>query len=316
MNGIYVYYDNKIKRVIYVGKDGDISNNTRHKQHSIHISRKYEQHINTILHNDTVGRYEYAILCMGNFTNEELDEMEYEAIKLFGTYRPSTGFGWNFTRGGDGIDSQTLAERWHSKEYRAKHGLDKYRVIANGKNYWGIVSPEDSQVFLKRSNDKELLESIVKKLNEGELTKEEVLKLKRDYSLMNVYHVRKVGKNSYSLFSPGIKHPLKTSKDKEKLESLAIQLNDGIITEEYVKSLRANALNHVYRVTSAGLNGHSIIPPHAGKSLKSCINKSILDCLVDMLNNNEITESMVRDKIWYNRFKKNFNNGIYVFFGI
>ena len=189
MNGLYVYFDNKTEKVIYVGKDNNISNNTRHKQHSCHKSRKYEQHINTILHNNTTGRYEYAVLCVGNFSNEELDLLEYEAIKIFGTYRPETGFGWNFTRGGDGIDSRTLKERWHSEEYRTKHGLDKYRLVSNGKNYWGIVSPDNNQVYLKRSRDKQLLEKIIGQLNDGILTEEEILNLKRDYSSMDIYHV-------------------------------------------------------------------------------------------------------------------------------
>ena len=125
-----------------------------------------------------------------------------------------------------------------------------------------------------------------------------------------------MGKNNFSLFSPGNKQPLKTSRNKKKLDLLATQLNNGEISVDYVKSLKTNALKHIYRVTSAGLNGYNIIPPNSHKAIKSCINKSILDCLVSMLNNNEITESMVRDKVWYNRFKKNFNEGVYVFFGI
>lgn len=94
-NGVYGYWDTKKECVVYIGKDSNISINSRHKAH--HYPSAYDvQRINRILQNNK-GRYTYFILCDGYFTEEELNELEEEAIAIFNTYY---GYGFNFNKGG------------------------------------------------------------------------------------------------------------------------------------------------------------------------------------------------------------------------
>lgn len=312
INGLYGYFDNKYNKVIYIGKDNNLHNNLRHKQHYIPC-RKNEQQINTILQNDKDNRYEYFILISGNFTQDELNELESEAISLFGTNRNKTGFGWNFTNGGEGFDSETLKHRWNSSDFRKKHGLDKYRVISRGNDYYSIVPPYDSQKFIKDSKNKKFLEDLVLKLNNGEMFEEDVVKLKLNYS-SSLYHVISNGGGNFALVPPNnSKKHLKTTNDKQKLELIANKLNNNEITENDIPQF----FKQPYRIVSCGKDGFGIkSPENSRKTVKLSIDKPVLNCLKEMLNNGEITESMVRNRRWFNRFKNNFNNGVYVFFGI
>ena len=83
-NGIYGYWDTKKECVVYIGKDSNISINKRHKEHHRH-SQYDKQQINRVLQNNK-ERYTYFILCDGYFTEEELNELEEEAIAIFDTY--------------------------------------------------------------------------------------------------------------------------------------------------------------------------------------------------------------------------------------
>ena len=98
MNGIYLYYDTKKNSVVYIGKDSNIDKKTRHRAH---MSGKKQQ-FDKILQNNP-DRYKYVVFCEGNFSNEELNNLEIQAIKLFNTFYREDAF--NFTEGGDGVGS-------------------------------------------------------------------------------------------------------------------------------------------------------------------------------------------------------------------
>lgn len=131
-NGIYGYYDTKKECVVYIGKDIDISINKRHKEH--HYPSLYDaQQINRILQNNK-GRYTYFILCDGYFTEQELNELEEDAIAIFNTYY---GYGFNFTKGGDGtkirkqdhpLYGKHLTEATRKKLSKANNKTGFYRV--------------------------------------------------------------------------------------------------------------------------------------------------------------------------------------------
>ena len=102
MNGIYGYYDTQNEYVAYIGKDSKIDENKRHLEHNS-PSRYNQQQINKVIQN-TPWRYHYFVLCEGNFTGAELNNMEMQAIAIFGTYyyenKDKSVF--NYTKGGDG----------------------------------------------------------------------------------------------------------------------------------------------------------------------------------------------------------------------
>lgn len=138
-NGIYGYWDTEKECVLYIGKDSNISTNNRHKDHH-HPSRYDEQQINRILQNNK-GRYQYFILCDGYFSEEELNQLETEAIAIFNTYY---GYGFNFTKGGDGTKIKTedhylygkhLTEVTRKKVSRARNTTGFYRVTKHNRLY-------------------------------------------------------------------------------------------------------------------------------------------------------------------------------------
>ncbi len=132
-NGIYGYWDTQKECVVYIGKDSNISINKRHKAHH-HPSKYDKQRINRILQNNK-GRYTYFILCDGYFTEKELNQLEEEAIAIFNTYY---GYGFNFTKGGDGVKIKTKDHHLYGKHHteasrkknsKAHNTTGFYRVI-------------------------------------------------------------------------------------------------------------------------------------------------------------------------------------------
>lgn len=105
-NGIYGYYDTKNQYVVYIGQDSYINEEKRHREH-LSPSMYDRQHINRILQNNP-SRYIYFNFVEGNYTQDEIDNFEKEAIKLFKTYKydyPKRNV-FNFTPGGDIIPSR------------------------------------------------------------------------------------------------------------------------------------------------------------------------------------------------------------------
>ncbi len=124
-NGIYGYYDIKNKYVVYIGQDKRINENKRHKAH-LDSSKYNKQKINQTLQSNP-DRYVYFKFIEGNYTQDEIDNFEKEAIKLFKTYKydyPERSV-FNFTPGGDIIPSRI-------PEIAKK--ISENHVDASGKN--------------------------------------------------------------------------------------------------------------------------------------------------------------------------------------
>lgn len=134
MNGIYGYWDKKNNYVAYIGRDSNINNNGRFKDHLV-PSRYDEQQFNRVIQNNP-DRYEYFVLAEGEFSNDELNEMESQAIEIFKTYHydyPEKSV-FNFDKGGKGkigyhhtLDSQKQSSNSHNN----KTGF--FRVIIENK---------------------------------------------------------------------------------------------------------------------------------------------------------------------------------------
>lgn len=100
MKGIYAYWDNKLSKYVYIGKDSRIDINKRHKDH-FQPSLYDAQQINRVLQNNP-NRYEYKIICeYPDLTDDELNYLEIKEImkhKFLYDEKPK----FNYTIGGDG----------------------------------------------------------------------------------------------------------------------------------------------------------------------------------------------------------------------
>lgn len=131
-NGIYGYYDVEKEYVIYIGQDSNINKNTRHYQHLL-PSRYNEQFVNRILQNNP-KRYVYFKLLEGNYTKEDIDNFEQEAIKIFKTYKynyPQRSV-FNFTQGGQGLNGVSFSEETRKKLSNCMKGKNNHMY---GKNH-------------------------------------------------------------------------------------------------------------------------------------------------------------------------------------
>ena len=142
-SGIYGYFDKALGKYVYIGKDSNILANTRHKDH-MHGNG---QQIDRILKANP-DRYEYHIIeTINNGSLLDLDTTERHYIDYFGTYRYETGFGYNFTRGGEtsyGIETkvQNIPRKVsvlrkhpttkHITKRTSKGGKGTYYVSTNG----------------------------------------------------------------------------------------------------------------------------------------------------------------------------------------
>lgn len=212
-NGIYGYWDTEKECVVYIGKDSNISTNNRHKEH--HRSSKYdEQQINRVLQNNK-ERYTYFILCDGYFTEEELNELEEEAIAIFDTYY---GYGFNFTKGGDGTKIKTEDHYLYGKHH-TESSRKKISKAHNTSGFYRVTKINASRVtqgFIWRyqyyidGEPKHIdrvcisdLEKVVRDKNldwfiidEGKAQKSLKEEIGKDTSNTGVYHVSKKKANN------------------------------------------------------------------------------------------------------------------------
>ena len=98
------------------------------------------------------------------------------------------------------------------------------------------------------------------------------------------YTVVKDGKNGFKICNRS-RQPIKSCKDKSKLEPLATALNNGEITEAEVRAIDF----FEYTVVKAGSNGFTICD-RSHYQIKTCKDKSKLEPIAVALNNGEITE--------------------------
>ena len=123
MSGLYGYWDNIKKRVIYIGQAKDIE---RRLNAHMNKSRYDAQPINQILQNNP-ERYESFILADGEFTTDELNELEYEAVEMFKTnrYKYPENEGFNFRDGGNVYKYSEESKRKMSKSHKGKEPWNK-----------------------------------------------------------------------------------------------------------------------------------------------------------------------------------------------
>lgn len=168
MKGIYGYLDLNTCSVVYIGKDSNIHIDRRHHQH-LQPSKYNAQTFNRVLQNNP-ERYEYFVFEKGDFTDDELNEMERTYVSI---YNPR----FNFTKGGDGslgyIPSQETCKKISesNKGHRAwnvgkKLSDEHKRKLAEShkKNSITIskagIRPNGKQNYKSRFNGKTIKESV------------------------------------------------------------------------------------------------------------------------------------------------------------
>lgn len=175
ISGIYAYYDNLKHEIVYVGRDSNIENHSRHKAH-YWLSKKDEQIINKVLQNDNTGRYTYVILEKGDFTNDMLNEKEVTWISFF---KPK----FNFTEGGDGSFGYKHSEEARKKISRAMSGEKnpqfnscikirkrKDKTCKQGFRYRAYPYTPKKQKTLSSINLQKCIEKVEKFINSEENT--------------------------------------------------------------------------------------------------------------------------------------------------
>ena len=124
--GIYGYWDKQKKVVAYVGKDSNMSERKREKDH-LAQSNFDSQPFNKVLQNN-FNRYEYfEIIRFPNDTPDEvINDIEIIAITRYGTYENRRGFGkdygYNFTKGGEGATGHEVSEATRNKISKSLKG--------------------------------------------------------------------------------------------------------------------------------------------------------------------------------------------------
>lgn len=153
-NGIYCYIDKKTNKVVYVGKDSYIDAHKRHRDH-LSPSRYNSQPFNRILQNNP-DRYEYEVLKEGNFSENLLKALEIIYIRWYGTFRPKTNHGYNFTIGGDGTSGYKHSQETCKKIGEANKGKKRSQEtrkkisekVSEARNTSGYF-----RVYKKRNNN-------------------------------------------------------------------------------------------------------------------------------------------------------------------
>ena len=207
MKGIYGYYDTKNNEIVYIGKDSHIDKDRRKRQH-LQASNAKAQPFNRALRNNP-QRYIYKRLyeCPPHLDNTDLNGLEMQYIEAL---NPK----FNFTKGGDGVSGIKLSE------------THKQRIKENASRYWQGKSRSDET---KRKISEKLKGRTPwnkgKKMTHYPQKKGAESPFWKDYA-----RVIKRGKTGSGTPQYCLKYNgkfIKYSVDKEKLERLANDINNG-----------------------------------------------------------------------------------------
>lgn len=272
--GIYGYWDTKKECVVYIGKDSNIGINSRHVAH--HSPSNYdEQQINRILQNNK-GRYQYFILCDGYFSEEELNQLEKEAIAIFNTYY---GYGFNFTKGGDGKSVCKEDHHFYGKHHKeatrkkmskAHNTTGFYRVTKHNESHgtqgfsWSYQYYIDGKLKIINRVCINDLEKIVRGnnlpwfiINEKKAQKSLKENVGKDTTNTGVYHVSKTKVNNkygftfiYWYYDDNMHRKTLVSTSIDVLKERMIQNgHDFIILDDkkYQKALQDSINPEIYK---------------------------------------------------------------------
>lgn len=279
-SGLYGYYDIEEEYVVYIGKDMYIDTQNRDRQH--HLKSRYDvQKINQVVQNNP-NRYVYFIFFKGNYTREELNIFEKEAIKIFKTFKYDNidRKVFNFTKGGDG-----------------SLGICKpYSVSKSSISGFQILSKQNNKA-IKRCVNKDKLLYLVDCLNNGTMTENDV----KNYNLNPwTYVISKDGYGGFQIYGKNYK-VIKRCVQKHKLEPIIQKLNNNIITEEEASDIKIE-LDFIFTISKAG--DFYAIHDKNRKRIKQCKDKNKLDIICRALNCGQISVEEVDSVYGVNKVLK------------
>lgn len=264
-SGLYGYYDTEEEYVVYIGKDMHIDVQKRNKEH--YLKSRYDvQKINQVVQNNP-NRYIYFKFFEGDYTREELNTFEKEAIEVFQTFKYDNinKKVFNFTKGGDG-----------SLGVRTPYSISKASISG-----FQILSKQNNKP-IKRCVNKNKLFYLVDCLNNGTMTEDDV----KNYNLNSwEYIVSKDGHGGFQIYGRDHK-VIKRCIQKDKLESIAWKLNNNIITEKEASDIKIK-LGFIFTVSKSGK--YYAIHDKNRKKIKYCKNKNKLDIICNALNHGQIS---------------------------
>ncbi len=154
MSGLYGYWDNVKQKVVYIGQAKDIERRLNAHMLPSHYNK---QKINRVLQNNP-DRYEQFILCEGDFTTDELNELEYEAVEIFKTnrYKYPENEGFNFRDGGK---VKEIPEESKQKMSEAKKG-EKHHFYGKKRPEHSKKMKGENNPFYKKTHTKETRKKI------------------------------------------------------------------------------------------------------------------------------------------------------------
>lgn len=141
--GIYCYKDTQNNdKIVYVGKDSNIGDNKRHKDH--HRPSNYKkQVINRVLQNNP-NRYTYHILKQGEFNDNLLN-----ALEIIYTHRYNPKF--SFTIGGDGSRGYKHSEESKQRMSEARKGKNHPMYNKYGEEHCRYGKKDSLETRLNKS---------------------------------------------------------------------------------------------------------------------------------------------------------------------
>ena len=268
---VYYYVDSTTGFIDYIGFDSHID--SQYNRNHQHLNWKPQIKFDEILQNNP-DRWEYHIF-KKFATLEEATQCEYDLINLYrprfnfkhggvGTKKFYQDFKYTVVKMGfqNGKQNYTiknpdnkilissiykndldvLAEKLNNKEIteedifeskKFKYKISKGSFTIGGKRQYVILSK--NYIPIKHCVNKDKLVPLVKGLNDGSLTEDDVRKMNLNPFK---YTVVKNGKHGFRIYGRDNK-TIKSSRDKDKLEKVANALNNNVISEEQVKSTRS-----------------------------------------------------------------------------
>lgn len=184
--GIYGYFDVVKNIVVYIGKDSHINNQKRHKSHCA-PSRYHEQQINKVIQNN-LNRYQYFEMIKGNFTAEELNQLEIFYIDF---YKKRGECIFNFTDGGDGCLGYCHDENVRKKISQSLKGrkLSKFHKRHLSESHSGKTLSEEHKNKLSKQkvNNKNAVKYTLWNINKVQYDKYKMTRNKRVFNPCNCF---------------------------------------------------------------------------------------------------------------------------------
>lgn len=234
LSGIYKF-TNKINNKVYIGQGKNL--NVRIKEHlRKFINSKINSYFYKSVRKNGIENFELHILIEGTFSKQELNQMEIKFIELFKSNNEL--YGYNLTKGGDGVNGYIFTEEHREKLSKTSKGrkqspesIEKTRQANLGRKMSSESIEKRKQTRLKNGGYK-ISEETVKKILESRKW------YKPTEETKNKMKGRKVLQETRDKIGKAHKGKITSEETKEKLR----QANLGHIVSQETRDKMSKAL--------------------------------------------------------------------------